>query len=119
MVKLLEEDENTAYSWAEASRRVHDEEYGEKIELPKEYAAELPRRFESSDRSIRGQANAVYRDQQKTDSIQVREYDDKWVLEVDRHNPETGKPLAHVIEDAPEYALGAFVVGAILFGASG
>lgn len=74
----------------------------------------LPPGFERSRLSIRGPANAVYRDQRKTDSFQIREYDNKWTIELDRHNPETGNAVAHAITDAPGYTLAALAVGAVV-----
>lgn len=118
MVNFPSANSNSAYSWREAKRLAREQGYGEKIELPKRSSPVLPPEFEQSRLSIRGSANAVYRDQRKTDSYQVREYDNKWTIELDRHNPETGNAVAHAITDAPGYTL-ALVIGAAVFGASG
>jgi len=67
--------------------------------------------------SIEAGAEAVYRDQRETDSFQIREYEDKWTIELDRHNPETGNAIAHAVYDATKYTVAAVVaVGAVVIG---
>ncbi|QLH79812.1 hypothetical protein HZS55_22055 [Halosimplex rubrum] len=112
-------DGDRAYSWWKAKQLARKQGYGEKIEVPKTDEPSLPPEFERSALSISAGAQAVYRDQQKTDSFQVREYEGKWTIELDQHNPEAGNPLAHAVYDAPKYTAAAVVaVGAITSGLS-
>ncbi|WP_436348805.1 hypothetical protein [Natronorubrum sp. FCH18a] len=106
----------TAHSWGDAKRLAREQKYKTKIKLSKQNAPFLPSEFEPSSLSIPGSANEVYRDQNPTDSFQIREYDDHWTIEMDQHNPETGKMVAHAVQDAPSYTLAALVVGAAIFG---
>lgn len=106
-----------AGSWAQAKRLAREQGYGTKITVPKAKEPTLPLEFEQSLLSIPGGANAVYRDQRKTDSFQIREYNDHWTIELDKHNPEEGNPLAHAVQDAPKYTLAAVaIVGAAMGG---
>lgn len=107
MVTTPDQNRQIAYSWHEAKRLAREQGYGERIELPKRSVLGLPDEFECSGLSIQGSAKAVYRDQRETDSFQVREYEDKWAIELDHHNPETGNAIAHAINDAPEYTIAA------------
>lgn len=98
-------------------RLAREQKYGTKIKLPKGFAGPLPRRFERSSLSLPNGATAVYRDQQARDSFQVREHDDHYTVEMDRHNPEQGNAVAHAVYDAPMYtAIGIMAAGAIFSG---
>lgn len=98
-------------------RLTRKQKYGTKIELPKGFAGPMPQRFEQSTLSILNRTTAVYRDQQARDSFQVREHDHHYTVEMDRHNPEEGNPVAHAVYDAPVYtAAGLTIVGAFLSG---
>ena len=106
-----------AHSWTEAKRLSQERGYGEKIIVPKASEHMLPPGFERSYLSIEAGAEAVYRDQQETDSFQIREYEEKWTIELDRHNPETGNAVAHAVCDATKYTATAVVaVGAAVSG---
>lgn len=96
-----------AHSWTEAKRLSRKRGYGEKVTVPKASEHTLPPGFERSCLSIEAGAEAVYRDQQETNSFQIREYEDKWTIELDRHNPETGNAIAHAVCDATEYTVAA------------
>lgn len=100
-------DRDRAHSWAEAKRLARQQGYGEKITVPKTSERRVPPEFERSAWSVRAGAEAVYRDQQETDSFQIREYEEKWTIELDHHNPETGNAIAHAVYDAPKYTLAA------------
>lgn len=106
----------SAYSWSEAKCRARNEKYSTKIEVPKTAVYGVPSEFEQSALSLLNGANAVYRDQRPTDSFQIREFDTKYTIEMDRHNPETGNAVAHAVQDATAYtAVGVAVLGAALF----
>ena len=97
-------------------RRARNQKYGTKIEVPKTAVHGIPPGFEQSALSIPKGAIAVYRDQQPTDSFQIREFESKYTIEMDEHNPETGNAAAHAVYDATEYtAIAAVVLGATLF----
>lgn len=108
-------DKPKAHTWAQA-KRLSEQEYGKKIKIPKTSEPRLPPEFEQSTLSINGGANAVYRDQQATDSFQIREYGDYWTIELDRHNPEQGNAVAHAFLDAPKYTLSALAAVGAVFG---
>jgi hypothetical protein len=110
MVNSPSEDRDYAHSWAEAKRLAREQGHGEKITVPKTAEHRLPPGFERSKWSIEAGAEAVYRDQQETDSFQIREYEDEWTIELDHHNPETGNAVAHAVRDAPKYTLAAVAV---------
>lgn len=44
-------------------------------------------------------ADTVYRDSRATHSIQVREYDDRYTVQLDHANPEQGRLLEHLFRD--------------------
>lgn len=113
----LENTRTCATSWSEAMRLAREQKYSTKIELPKEFAGPIPREFEQSALSIPNGATAVYRDQRAQDSYQIREYDDRYTIEMDQHNPEAGNAVAHAVVDAPLYTAAAIVgLGALLNG---
>jgi hypothetical protein len=60
----------------------------------------------------------VYRDQQETDSFQIREYEDEWTIELDHHNPEAGNAAAHAVRDAPKYTIVALGLAGAAIGSS-
>lgn len=70
-------------------------------------------------------ADTVYRDDRATDSIQVREYDDRYTVQLDHANPEQGRLIEHLLRDIgprrrTELLVAAAVivlaVAAVLFG---
>ena len=62
-------------------------------------------------------ADEVYREDQAENSVQIRVYEDKITLQVDRHNPKYS-PGKHALADAGEYtALAALGVVALWGGA--
>lgn len=90
--------------------------YGETITVPQAEVFGIPTNFEPSSRSLPFGAQAVYREDRDRDSLQLREYDDHYTLQLDRYNPEY-RLVAHAIADVPEYTIGAAVLGAALLGA--
>jgi len=110
-------DRDHAYSWREAKRLAREQGHGEKIVVSKTSEPMLPPEFERSNWSVKAGAEAVYRDQKETDSFQIREYKNKWTVELDHHNPETGNAIAHAVRDAPKYtAVAVVVAGAAVSG---
>lgn len=108
-----------AHSWSEAKRLARQGGYGEKVVVSKPNEPRLPPEFGRSYLAIHMGANAVYRDNRPRDSYQIREYDDKWTIELDQHNPEQGNAIKHAVMDAPVYtAIAATAVGALLSGGS-
>ncbi|MFC6723516.1 hypothetical protein ACFQE1_03745 [Halobium palmae] len=104
-----------AHSWHSAFASARQSS-GKKIRIGKEFAGPLPPQFTPSARSLRLGANEVYRDQQPTNSLQIREYDDHYTVQLDRHNPETGNLIQHALVDATAYTVGAAALGVALFG---
>lgn len=103
------------HSWNSAFRMA-EEEYGRKIKLSKAVAGPIPPQFTDSPMSLPMGANQVYRDQQATDSFQIREYDDHYTVQMDRHNPDDGNALAHAVTDAAAYTAVATIGAVAIFG---
>jgi hypothetical protein len=100
--------------WKKHLNKVRRMDYGEKLEIPKSQAPRhLPANFEQSDLSIHLGAKEVYREDRPEESIQLRVYKDKYVLQLDRHNPKY-RPIRHAVEDATLYTAGALAVGAAI-----
>lgn len=95
-------------------------EYGEKVSQPKHGPYASPPGFVESSfpHSIPSGAEAVYREDTPTDSIQIRVYEDKVTYQLDRYNPHY-HPVQHAVYDAPEYTALAIMAGAALAGSSG
>ncbi|WP_135825906.1 hypothetical protein [Halorussus ruber] len=103
-------------NWYSYLNQARNAEYGEKITVPKNHVVGLPQNFEESPLSIPDGANAVYREDKATDTLQLREYDDKYTLQKDRFHPED-YPVRHAVTDAKKYtALAAVGIGALLSG---
>lgn len=115
---LLPEYMERATSW-NAAFHMARQEYGRTIKVPKVAAGPVPPRFTKSTLSLPLGANAVYRDQRPTDSFQIREFDDHYTVQLDRHNPENGNAFKHAVTDALPYTLVAVGLGAAVIGGSG
>jgi len=107
-----------AHSW-NAAFHMARQEYGKKVKISKAAAGGLPSQFTKSPMSLHMGANKVYRDQQATDSFQIREYDDYYTVQMDRHNPDDGNAVKHAMTDALPYTLVAVGIGAMAFGGGG
>lgn len=107
-----------AHSWNTAFYMAQ-QEYGKKVKISKMAAGGLPPQFTESPISLYMGANKVYRDQRATDSFQIREYDDHYTVQMDRHNPDDGNAVKHAMTDALPYTLAAVGVGAMVFGGGG
>lgn len=107
-----------ASSWNVAFQMAQ-QEYGKKVKISKVAAGGVPRRFTESPLSLPMGANAVYRDQRPTDSFQIREYDDYYTVQLDRHNPDNGNAVKHAMTDALPYTIGAALVAGVALGGSG
>lgn len=107
-----------AHSW-NAAFHMAQQEYGKKVKISKMAAGGLPPQFTESPMSLHMGANKVYRDQRATDSFQIREYDDHYTVQMDRHNPDDGNAVKHAMTDALPYTLAAVGIGAMVFGGGG
>ena len=83
----------------------------EKVDMPT-----LPAGFQPSTWSLSLGAMAVYRDGNRTNSLQIREYDTHWTVQLDRFNPDAGLAewVGHALTDALLVTVG--VVGAAAIG---
>lgn len=90
----------------------------EKIEISKASVPELPEHFEEAYPANEMQndgAVASYRDDRERNSLHVIEYEDKWTVHVDEHNPKHA-PVKHLTQDAPtEGALLALLAAGVLY----
>jgi hypothetical protein len=59
-------------------------------------------------------AEAVYRENRAKDTVQIRVYEDKVTLQLDRYNPRN-YPAKHAVGDAGEYTALAAVAAAALW----
>lgn len=107
-----------ADSWDSAFHMAR-QEYGKKVKISKVAAGRLPPQFTESPMSLPMGANEVYRDQRATDSFQIREYDDHYTVQMDRHNPDDGNAVKHAVTDAFPYTLAAVSIGAMVVGGGG
>lgn len=69
--------------------------------------------------SFSKEANAVYRDSRPTDSIQVREYDDHYTIQLDHANPTEGRIVEHYQLDVSPNQKEKIVGGVIVAGLVG
>lgn len=71
--------------------------------------------------SIHKGARHVYRENQLGRHVQIREFDDRWTLELDNYNPHY-QPVRHIALDTPRYTFDALThpiqttSGILLFG---
>ena len=109
------------HSWRGAFRAA-GEAYGKTVTVPKAAVGPLPSRFEPSPLSLSLGANAVYRDDRPTDSFQVRAYEDRYTVQLDRHNPDDGSAVRHAFTDAAAYTVplaAAVAAGWVALGEAG
>ncbi len=104
-------------SWRAYFRNIRQRSYGEKIDVPKSKVGQLPSNFEVSALSIKNGAQEVYREKKAKDSIQIREYENYYTLQLDRYNPQY-HPIGHALVDATGYTLTA-TVGAVIVAKGG
>lgn len=101
-------------------REARNRGYGETVTRVKTGRFLPPPGFEESSppQSLPLGAQAVYREDRPTDSIQIRVYDDKVTYQLDRFNPEY-HPIRHAAFDATAYTALAIAVGYGLAGSGG
>lgn len=77
-------------------------EHGRKVRIEKADMPFLPPEFSESSLSLKLGARRVFRDESRRDSLQLREYDGHWTLELDHFNPEKGPVefAGHAFADA-------------------
>jgi len=88
----------------------------QKIKVPKTFVNGVPAQFTESALSLHLGANKVYRDQQPTNSFQIREFNDHYTVQLDRHNPEEGSAVAHAVTDALPYTVMIASLGVAFYG---
>lgn len=97
----------TATSWTEAATLVRQLGDGTTARLPKADAPslpdDLPLRRSNVPWSVHRGAVTVFREDVPGPHLQVREYGDHWLVELDRHNPHY-RPARHVAVDTRSYA---------------
>lgn len=80
------------------------------VTIPKEAEPTLPEgvsvRRSNVPWSIHKGAWRVYREDRPGDHLQIREYPDRWTVELDQHNPHY-RPLRHVAVDTTDYTRNA------------
>lgn len=98
---------------AEARRRG----YGEKVKRVKTGPFIPPAGFEESPfpQSLPMGAQAVYREDRATDSVQIRVYEEYVTYQLDQYNPKY-HPVQHAVQDATVYTAAAL---GIVFGVAG
>ena len=76
--------------------------YDDVVRISKADLRSVPSGFHPSWLSMPLKAKRVYRDNRRTNSLQLREYDDHWTVQLDRYNPETGLKefVLHALTDA-------------------
>lgn len=93
-------------------------EHGKRVRINKVDMPMLPRGFVASTWSLPLGERQAYRDGHRRDSLQLREFDDWWLVEVDHYNPDVDVLawLAHAVVDAPEVTIGVAAGLAVLGG---
>ena|SRR5215467_8716466 len=81
----------------------------DEIEIPKEIRLFM---LEQAEETLLGQKNGANK-QYRYGNLHIREYDDKYLVHVDKVDPREN-PIGHLVKDAPEVVVG--VVGAFLGG---
>lgn len=111
-----------AASWSSARRRARDLCYNTEVEVSKLAEASPPPDMDLRESrfpfSVAKGARAVYREDTRGEHFHIREYDDRWTIELDRSNPHY-EPVTHALTDASEYTALVAVVAIALatFGA--
>ncbi|MFB6175912.1 MAG: hypothetical protein ABEI99_01975 [Halobaculum sp.] len=72
----------------------------------------LPDAFDHSLLSYQKDANDVFRDGRSERTLQIREYDDRYVLQMDAHHP-LAAPVAHFRNDVPPSKQAMLAVGVL------
>ncbi len=97
-------DEHTAGDWDEAVALARTLDGSAAVRLPKSVAPALPPdldvRRANFPWSIHKGADAVYRETERGEHLQVREYPAAWVVTTDDYNPRA-RPLSHATRDVP------------------
>lgn len=97
-----------AGSWSDALLLVQQLGPCTQVEVSKADEPSLPRslnlRRSNVPWSVHKGARAVYREDVPGEHVQLREYPDRWTLEVDRHNPRY-RPARHVAVDTRNYTM--------------
>lgn len=100
----------SARSWADAVFLLRQVGPGTTVEVSKADEPSLPAgvdlRRSNVPWSVHKGARAVYREDAPGEHVQLREYPDRWTLELDRHNPRY-RPARHVAVDTGNYAVTA------------
>jgi len=92
--------------------------FHERVKVNKDVMPHVPPGFRESMLSLRRGARAVYRDGNKKNSLQLRDFRTYWEFELDHFNPEAGfwEFLGHAINDAPGVTTTALLISVGLFG---
>jgi hypothetical protein len=100
----------TAATWTDAVFLLRQLGPGTKVEVSKADEPSLPAdlnlRRSNVPWSVHKGARAVYREDTPGEHVQLREFPDRWTLELDRHNPRY-RPARHVAADTTDYTIAA------------
>lgn len=104
--------EDEAASWFSARRRARDLSYNTEVEVSKLAETSLPSDMDLRESrfpySVAKGAQSVYREDTPGEHFHIREYSDRWTIELDRSNPHY-QPISHALTDASEYTALAVV----------
>lgn len=110
-----------ARSWPAARRRARELRYNTEIAVPKRAEPSLPPDLDLSTSefpySMFKGAQSVCREDTSGEHFHIREYGDRWTIELDRSNPHYS-PVTHALTDASEYTA-LVVVTALAIGTFG
>lgn len=94
--------DRSAPTWSEAFERARDPGYGDEIVVPRAAEPALPEtmslRRSPPPMSLRKGATTVYRQDERGEHYQIREYEDHWTVAFQSHNPHAA-PLQHLLTD--------------------
>lgn len=111
--------DDTAHSWQSAFAKAREQGYSAEVEIPKSAERSLPWNLDIRKSpppfSLPMGAKRVYRDDKRGDHFQIREYEDRWTVDLDRFNPHYA-PVRHAAADATQYTALAAGIAAVAFG---
>lgn len=107
----------TVDTWAQALLRVQILGHTGHVVVPKAEEPALPDavtlRMSNFPWSLHRGATRVYREDSPGEHVQIREYQDRWTVSLDRHNPHY-RPVSHSRTDVPLTALASVPVAGAL-----
>lgn len=88
--------------WEDYFQKAVEAGYNVEIPIPREAVGDLPEFFHRDRMAIHKGAKATYRQDVPRNSLHLREFEDRFTVEVDRYHPKY-HPIKHLLLDAGPY----------------